>query len=78
MSEAHKNISKDIKLISFKKNNVIYKQGDYGDSFFYILSGTVDIFVNKNKNEDVDLLNFNESVKEVFFILLKLKKNYFC
>lgn len=72
MSEAHKNISRDIKLINFKKNDIIYKQGDYGDSFFFILSGTVDVFVTKNTHEDLEFLNIEDKEKEVLININKI------
>jgi CRP-like cAMP-binding protein len=68
MSQAHKNISKDIKLVNFKKNDIIYKQGDYGDSFFFILSGTIDIYKNIKNYDGTELLTFNESENEVYII----------
>jgi hypothetical protein len=34
-------------LVYYKPNEVIVRQGDPGDSFFYILSGTVKIMITK-------------------------------
>lgn len=65
MSQAHKNISRDIQLVTYKNNEIIYKQGDFGNSFFYILSGTIDVFVTKRNNEASELLSLNGSEKEV-------------
>jgi len=65
MSEAHKNIIREIKLLTINKNESIYEQGDHGNSFFFILSGTIDIFGIEKNNENEDCLNISE--KEVFF-----------
>ena len=43
MSIEHQNICSTMTLKTFKPNEVIVKQGDPGDSFFYILHGTVNI-----------------------------------
>ena len=43
MSVEHQNICATMTLQNFKPNEVIVKQGDPGDSFFYILHGTVNI-----------------------------------
>ena len=43
MSIEHQNICNTMTLKNFKPNEVIVKQGDPGDSFFYILHGTVNI-----------------------------------
>lgn len=65
MSQAHKNIARDIQLLTCTKNETIYEQGDYGDSFFYILSGIVDVFIKKKDLDDADKLNKHELEKEV-------------
>lgn len=41
MSENHVNICRTLSLAHFKPYDVIYNQGDIGDSFYYILNGTV-------------------------------------
>lgn len=46
MSIEHQNICSTMKLEHYKPNDVIVKQGDPGDSFFYILTGTVNIRLN--------------------------------
>ena len=43
MSIEHQNICIAMTLKAFNPNEVIVKQGDPGDSFFYILLGTVNI-----------------------------------
>ena len=43
MSIEHQNICSTMTLKTFKPNEIIVKQGDPGDSFFYILHGTVNI-----------------------------------
>jgi CRP-like cAMP-binding protein len=43
MSIEHQNVCSTMTLNNFKPNEVIVKQGDPGDSFFYILHGTVNI-----------------------------------
>ena len=43
MSIEHQNICSTMTIHRYKPNETIVKQGDPGDSFFYILSGTVNI-----------------------------------
>ena len=43
MSVEHQNICSTMTLKTFKPNEVIVKQGDPGDYFFYILHGTVNV-----------------------------------
>ena len=43
MSIEHQNDCSTMTLHNFKPNEVIVKQGDPGDSFFYILHGTVNV-----------------------------------
>ena len=43
MSIEHQNICQTMKICRYKPNEIIVKQGDPGDSFFYILTGTVNI-----------------------------------
>jgi len=46
------NISKIVRLIEFRKSDVIYRQGDTVDSFYIIVSGRCRVFVNQaNKTE---------------------------
>ncbi len=67
MSEAHKNISKDILLVNYDKNQIIYKQGDPGDCFYYILSGIVEVLMKKKLlSENENYLNYKEIEFEVF------------
>ena len=46
MSIEHQNICSTMTLKHYKPNDIIVRQGDPGDSFFYILSGTVNIKLN--------------------------------
>jgi hypothetical protein len=41
MSESHQAICKSLSLAYYKPNEIIYNQGEKGDSFYYILIGTV-------------------------------------
>ena len=41
MSESHQAICRSLSLVYCKPNEIIYNQGDVGDSFYYILIGTV-------------------------------------
>ena len=43
MSIEHQNICQTMTICRYKPNEIIVKQGDPGDSFFYILTGTVNI-----------------------------------
>jgi len=43
MSIEHQNVCSTMTLKNYKPNEIIVKQGDPGDSFFYILHGTVNI-----------------------------------
>ena len=43
MSIEHQNICSTMTLAKFKPNEIIVQQGDPGNSFFYILLGTVNI-----------------------------------
>src|ERR1700712_2081853 len=54
MSMEHQNICKTMTLVHFKPNEVIVRQGDPGDSFFYILSGIVKIVVSKKYDIGLD------------------------
>jgi CRP-like cAMP-binding protein len=65
MKPEHMNICRAMTLVYFKPNEVIVKQGDPGDSFFYILSGTVKIMITKQ----IDLglgENGDKMVKDVY------------
>ena len=46
MSIEHQNICSTMTLKHYKPNDIIVRQGDPGDSFFYILTGTVNIKLN--------------------------------
>lgn len=47
MTNEHAYICKSMGLAHYKPNEIIVKQGDKGDSFFYILSGIVKIIITK-------------------------------
>ena len=47
MTNEHAFICKSMQLAHFKPNDVIVKQGEKGDSFFYILLGIVKIVISK-------------------------------
>jgi len=47
MSESHMSICKTLSLAYFKPYDVIYEQGDIGDSFYYILNGTIKQTIHK-------------------------------
>jgi len=47
MTEAHQNICRTLNLVYCKPYDVIYNQGDVGDSFYYILNGTIKQTVQK-------------------------------
>lgn len=47
MTNEHAYICKSMKLANYKPNEVIVRQGDKGDSFFYILSGIVKIIITR-------------------------------
>lgn len=66
MSNDHQNICMSMKLITFKANEVIVKQGDKGNSFFQILSGVVKIIVSKKIDLGRDSANSNVSVDVSF------------
>ncbi len=57
MSNEHKLICKSMTLCHFRPNEVIVKQGDPGDSFFYILTGIVKIIVSKKIDIGIDNMN---------------------
>lgn len=47
MTEAHQNICRSLSLVYCKPYDIIYSQGDLGDSFYYILNGTVKQAIHK-------------------------------
>ena len=62
MSNEHKLICKKMSLANFKPNDIIVRQGDAGDSFFYILSGIVKIVVSRNYDLGLGKENTNVTV----------------
>lgn len=62
MNDNHKNICREIKLEYHKPNDIIFKQGEYGDCFFYILNGTVKVLVSKV----IDLGDNSEQNGQIF------------
>jgi NTE family protein len=47
-----KNICGKVKLIEFKKNDIIYRQGDSVESFYIILSGRCRVYVTQSNKSD--------------------------
>jgi hypothetical protein len=45
MNKIHKEICKYIFLKVYEKGEIIFKQGDEGDAYYYILRGSIDIYV---------------------------------
>ena len=45
MNKIHKEICKYISLRVYEKGEIIFKQGDEGDAYYYILRGLIDIYV---------------------------------
>lgn len=45
MNKIHKEICKYIYLRVFEKGEIIFKQGDEGDAYYYILRGNVEIYI---------------------------------
>ncbi len=65
MKQEHMNICREMTLVYYKPNEVIFRQGDPGDSFFIILSGLVKISITKQ----VDIgINGNKIMTEVKII----------
>lgn len=54
MTNEHQNICKTMNLVHFKPNEIIVRQGDPGDSFFYILNGSVKIVISKKYDIGLD------------------------
>ena len=47
MSNDHQNICRTLKLVHYKANEKIVRQGEKGNAFYHILSGIVKIIVSK-------------------------------
>lgn len=54
MSNEHKLICKSMGLAHYKPHEIIVKQGDPGDSFYYILNGIVKIIVSRKYDIGLD------------------------
>ncbi|XP_033647976.1 uncharacterized protein LOC117307355 [Asterias rubens] len=58
-----KDIVRNCEFRSVPSDNVIIKQGDKGDCFYIILSGTVSIYINQTLEEQGNIHNPNDLVK---------------
>jgi len=72
MSIEHQNICQTMTIHRYKPNEVIVKQGDPGNSFFYILNGTVNVRLTLNIDTG---LNANEKKKNESNFEEKSEKN---
>ena len=72
MSIEHQNICQTMTIHRYKPNEVIVKQGDPGNSFFYILNGTVNVRLTMNIDTG---LNANEKKKNESNFEEKSEKN---
>ena len=72
MSIEHQNICQTMTIHRYKPNEVIVKQGDPGNSFFYILNGTVNVRLTLNIDTG---LNANEKKKNESNFEEKTEKN---
>ena len=66
MSLGHQKLCSTMTLHNFKPNDVIVRQGDIGDSYYYILSGSVNVKVRiKSVGSNGQELILDKSVKEL-------------
>jgi CRP-like cAMP-binding protein len=73
MTQEHQNVCKEMTLVTFKPNEPIVKEGEPGDSFYYILNGMVKVITYKKV--DIGLESQDTKFKiEVKRIYLKLKQ----
>lgn len=61
MTQEHQNVCKEMALVTFKPNEIIVKEGEPGDSFYYILNGMVKIITYKKF--DIGLENQDSKFK---------------
>lgn len=59
-------VYENISLKNFKKGDVIIKEGDYGDSFYILYSGNVQVFRDTPAGDKIALANLN-SEQNIFF-----------
>jgi hypothetical protein len=64
MSEMHKEICRKIFLKSYERGQIIFKQGDDGDAYYYVLRGCVDLYMY-----DVDQTNGKTKLKYLASVL---------
>ena len=67
-------MAKETEFLELKENETLFRIGDFGDKFFYILSGTVEIF-------KLDESSLNLSLDEYFDILRVMREkdeSYIC
>ena len=64
MSHMHKEICKFIFIKSFDRGEIIFKQGDDGDAYYYVLRGGVDLYMY-----DVDQIDGKTKLKLLAVIL---------
>lgn len=64
-------------LEHFKPNEIIVRQNDPGDSFFYILTGTVNIKINKQIKTGISGKNSNITVEVSNVLITPLAINRF-
>jgi hypothetical protein len=66
MTESHQAICRSLSLVYLKPNEVIYNQGDKGDSFYYILIGTVKQKIQKKIEQS--LIPFEKENKRKYTV----------
>jgi hypothetical protein len=64
MSEMHKEICRKIFLKSYERGQIIFKQGDDGDAYYYVLRGCVDLYMY-----DIDQTNGKTKLKYLASVL---------
>ncbi len=74
MTESHVNICRTLSLAHFKPYDVIYYQGEIGDSFYYILNGIVKQTIHKKIDNPIfagasarklSTTNLNKNLNEI-------------
>jgi hypothetical protein len=62
MSKIHEELCKNIRLKNFEKGEIIFKQGDEGDNYYFILNGAVDLFIfDIDYNTGKTILSLNQN-----------------
>lgn len=78
-----RNIAQKIKYNSQKKNNFLFRVGDYGDKFYIIFKGSVSIFILNEINLTINFYDYFYFISKLFLIneihlfKLNIKKNMF-